>query len=291
MTDPEPLPPERFPDRLKREWLAATAFFRTAPERARRVRENAGDHALHHARRGADWVASWFSLWEGALDLAVVLLVIVACADALAPRADLPWKPITLNDPVGALTKVKLSQAIQATPTAPDQCRAFLQSQGIAFTPSPIPSDNPACVVPEAIALGPQARLSPAASPMACGLASAYLVWERQVVEPAARQYFAADLDHVNTVGIHQCRNIARTSKPSEHMQAKAMDVGGVTLSNGETITITKDWADPGPKGKFLHAIRDGACKTFSGGALSPDYNADHHDHLHLDVGGYGVCG
>ena len=68
------------------------------------------------------------------------------------------------------------------------------------------------------------------------------------------------------------------------------MDVGGVTLSNGMTMTVAKDWSDPGPKGAFLHAIRDGACKTFSGGALSPDYNADHHDHLHLDVGGYSLC-
>ena len=289
--DPRTDGPERFSDRLKREWTAASAFLSQAPDHARSVRENAGGHAMHHARRGAAWVASWFSLWEGALDLALMLLALVAFADAFAPRTDLPWKPLTLNDPVGALTRAKLTTATQATPAAPDQCRAFLQGQGVAFTATPIASDTPSCVVPEAITLGPEARLSPVASPMDCGLASAYLVWQRQVVEPAAREYFAADVERVNSLGVHQCRNIARTSKPSEHMQAKAIDVGSITLSNGETISVAKDWADPGPKGRFLHAIRDGACKTFSGGALSPDYNADHHDHLHLDVGGYGVCG
>ncbi|CAN5196716.1 hypothetical protein BH09PSE2_BH09PSE2_16500 [soil metagenome] len=283
--------------RLKREWAAAVAFFRTAPERGRLARVN----ARVHARAGADYVASWFSLWEGAVDLAVVMLAIVAFADAFSPRIDVPWKPLSFADPVGASTKAKLARAsgaaafsrpgAPADPAAAQQCQAFLTAEKIAFTAAPIASDNPACVVPDAIALGAQARLSPASSPMDCGLASAYLVWERQVAEPAARRFFAADVEHVNTVGVHQCRPIARTQKLSEHAQAKAMDVGSITLSNGTTVVVAKDWADPGPKGQFLHALRDGACKIFSGGALSPDYNADHHDHLHLDVGGYGVCG
>lgn len=282
---------EPFSARLRREWAAAAAFFRAWPERSRLARESAGRHVRRQARRGGEWVASWFSLYEATLDLAIVVLSLVAVATAFAPRADLPWVPLSLNDRVGPLTKAKLNRATRATPAAPEQCRAFLQGQGVAFTLSPILSDNPGCAVPDAVALGPEARLAPAAQPMDCGLASAYLVWQRQVVEPAARQYFGADLDRVQTLGVHQCRTIARTTKPSEHMQAKAMDVGGVVLSDGRTVTVAKDWADTGPKGQFLHAIRDGACKTFAGGALSPDYNADHHDHLHLDVGGYAICG
>ncbi len=279
--------------RLRREWAAAVVFVRTAPERGRLARSN----ARMHARAGASYVAGWFSLWEAVLDFAILLLVIVACADALAPRTDLAWKPLTLRDPVGPFTRQKLAR-VGGAPGAPrdralagDQCRAFLAREGITFTPTPIASDRVECAVPDAISLSAEARLSPAAAPMDCGLASAYLVWERQVVEPAARRFFAADVEQVNTIGIHQCRPIARTQRLSEHAQAKAMDVASFTLTNGQTVVVAKDWADPGAKGQFLHALRDGACKTFSGGALSPDYNADHHDHLHLDVGGYGVCG
>lgn len=292
---------ERFSARIQREWAAAVRFVREAPQRGRIARANVRHHAGRGVQAGGEYVASWFSFYEAIVDVAIVVLAIVAMADACAPRVDLPWKPLSLADPVGPLTKQKLAQVSRPAPfslpgspvgpAAPDQCLAFLTREKIGFAPSPIASDKPECAVPGAIALGAEALLSPASSPMDCGLASAYLVWERQVVEPAARRYFAADVAHVNTIGIHQCRTIARRTKLSEHAQAKAMDVGSVTLSNGVTAVVAKDWADPGPKGQFLHAIRDGACKTFSGGALSPDYNADHHDHLHLDVGGWSTCG
>jgi hypothetical protein len=35
--------------------------------------------------------------------------------------------------------------------------------------------------------------------------------------------------------------------------------------------------------------VRDGACLFFDG-VLSPDYNAAHRDHLHLDRGRYRYC-
>ena len=36
-------------------------------------------------------------------------------------------------------------------------------------------------------------------------------------------------------------------------------------------------------------ADRDDACRIF-GTTLSPDYNAVHHDHLHLEAGRPGLC-
>ena len=38
-----------------------------------------------------------------------------------------------------------------------------------------------------------------------------------------------------------------------------------------------------------LRRIRDDACRIF-GTTLSPDYNAVHHDHLHLEAGRPGLC-
>ena len=40
---------------------------------------------------------------------------------------------------------------------------------------------------------------------------------------------------------------------------------------------------------RFLRRIRDDACRIF-GTTLSPDYNAVHHDHLHLEAGRPGLC-
>jgi len=41
---------------------------------------------------------------------------------------------------------------------------------------------------------------------------------------------------------------------------------------------------------QFLRTVRGSACKRFTT-VLSPDYNAAHHDHLHVEVGSSRFCG
>ena len=69
----------------------------------------------------------------------------------------------------------------------------------------------------------------------------------------------------------------------SGHALANAVDIGGFALKDGRRVTIAADWSspDPGVRG-FLDTIHRSACKRF-GTVLSPDYNAAHHDHLHLE--------
>ena len=50
------------------------------------------------------------------------------------------------------------------------------------------------------------------------------------------------------------------------------------------------DWTGNDPESRFLHEVRDGACKLFAT-VLSPDYNAAHADHLHLDEAVRGQSG
>jgi hypothetical protein len=45
---------------------------------------------------------------------------------------------------------------------------------------------------------------------------------------------------------------------------------------------VLRDWSGGGDKAAFLRNVRDGACDVFAT-TLSPDYNAAHRDHLHLD--------
>jgi hypothetical protein len=52
---------------------------------------------------------------------------------------------------------------------------------------------------------------------------------------------------------------------------------------------VLKDYRDPGPRGVFLRRVHDAGCLVF-GHTLGPDFNADHKDHLHLDMGLWGPC-
>jgi hypothetical protein len=70
----------------------------------------------------------------------------------------------------------------------------------------------------------------------------------------------------------------------SEHATANAFDLAGFHLSNGRAISLKGDWKSGGPASAFLHDLRTRSCLLFNM-VLSPDYNADHADHFHLDQG------
>ena len=60
-------------------------------------------------------------------------------------------------------------------------------------------------------------------------------------------------------------------------------------MRGGKRITLKQDWQGSQPQAEFLREVRDGACDYFNV-VLSPDYNGDHHDHLHVDMGWYRTC-
>ncbi|WP_375292508.1 extensin family protein, partial [Sphingomonas melonis] len=76
----------------------------------------------------------------------------------------------------------------------------------------------------------------------------------------------------------------------SEHATADAVDIAGFRLADGRRITVVGDWTGSGDKAAFLREVRDGACRLFAT-TLSPDYNAAHRDHLHLDQADRGAMG
>jgi len=61
-------------------------------------------------------------------------------------------------------------------------------------------------------------------------------------------------------------------------------------LSDGRRISVVGDWQGDDAKARFLRQVRDGACDLFAT-TLSPDYNAAHRDHLHLDQAARGAMG
>ena len=172
----------------------------------------------------------------------------------------------------------------------PARCVAELQGARINYVPSADRVNAETCYLQNAGVIGPDmgtiARLAPAGPTATCELALALSVWRRQVVEPAAREMLGSDVVQIDHMGTYACRpvNNRAGARPSAHSRAAAFDFAGVRLRDGRRITILADWNDGGPEGAFLKRIRDEGCSVF-GTVLSPEYNAEHRDHLHLEPG------
>lgn len=127
---------------------------------------------------------------------------------------------------------------------------------------------------------------------MRCGLAAQFVGWLRADVAPAARA-LGSELVRVETFGSYACRNTVGTAGPlrlSGHAIANAVDVAAFVMRDGRRVSVLAGWnaADPAEQ-DFLRRIRRAACRRF-GTVLSPDYNAAHANHLHLEDDRAGFC-
>ena len=222
----------------------------------------------------------------GVFVVAIAGVLLIGGLNAYAPPQDLPWKPLTLNQPVGLATRWKLERTVEA----PAACHAFLAQNAIGFTPVADRTEG-FCVLAGAGQLDSAAARLAHPPVMSCSLAAAYTLWERQSVEPAAREILGSDLRQIDHFGAYACRTLYGEpgAAPSEHARGAAVDIAGFRLADGRHITVAADWNGAGPEAAFLHRVRQDACGVFHT-VLSPDYNAAHHDHLHLDVGAYRLC-
>ncbi|MEN2785602.1 extensin family protein [Sphingomonas qilianensis] len=204
---------------------------------------------------------------------------------------DLPWAPLDLSQPAGLFTGRKIA-ALGDDIAA---CGAQLNRAGVRHTVLPAVRDGQ-CGYANAVRLSPggarQVALAPTAVGLSCPVAAGLSLWEWDVVQPAARRYFGQRVASLDHYGSYSCRRIygRNTGDLSEHASANALDVAGFRLEDGTRITVLGDWKDTGDKGKFLRAVRTGACNVFAT-VLSPDYNAAHRDHLHLDQADRGTAG
>ncbi len=201
---------------------------------------------------------------------------------------DLPWTPLDLRAPIGAATHMKL--ALLAND--PAACQAALARSGIAFTPLPDRRDGPGCGYRDVVFLRRSTiAYSPQPLRLTCPMVAALAIWERQVVRPQARRLLGGDVARIDHYGSYSCRRLyGRDSGAwSEHATSNALDIAAFRLKDGRTIPVLGDWPDGGERGAFLRAARDGACRLF-GTTLSPDYNAAHANHFHLDMKAWAAC-
>ncbi|MBB5709803.1 extensin family protein [Sphingomonas xinjiangensis] len=225
--------------------------------------------------------------------LAVLLGMAFALYAVLRNRPqDLPWTRLDLGEPIGAFTGRKLA----ALAGRSGECRALLHAAGVRYTRLPAVRSSAQCGYDDAVRFqsgGAQAiDYSPARLGTSCPVAAGLAKWEWDIVQPAAQRLFGARVESIEHFGSYSCRRIYGRSSGdwSEHSRANAVDIAAFRLSDGSRISVVKDWKSGGDKAAFLHEVRTGGCKLFAT-VLSPDYNAAHHDHLHLDQASRGEMG
>lgn len=182
----------------------------------------------------------------------------------------------------------------------PADCYGWLDQNGVAYQLGP---EMPGVASPVTLTTpiaGIQHRYLDAEEPrasffMACELAAAMvraapLLTEREVVE-------AVD------IGVYNYRCIGDGTPPdcpngiSQHAYALAIDFAGFRTADGSTYSVEDDWViDPdgeetcgaateSDQDAWLHQL---ICAQKAAGiwniALTPNYNADHRNHFHVDL-------
>lgn len=208
------------------------------------------------------------------ITLLPLCIAVAACTNI--PQAEAPRRP------VGPSAEAR-------------QCHARLSTASATFTPLPDQYFGAGCSTINTVRLaairGDTSALGLSnLGPVSCPLADAFAAWARFGVDRAARQVLGSQLVRIETMGSYSCRNVAGTDRRSAHSSAEAIDIAAFVLADGRRISVLRNWsAGTAQEREFLRLVHSSACKRF-GTVLSPEYNAAHRDHLHVELGGGSFC-
>ena len=85
-----------------------------------------------------------------------------------------------------------------------------------------------------------------------CALAAALVLWQRDVVAPAAERHLGQAVSQVEMGGpVYSCRPVAgrRDGRMSEHARANAIDISGFVLADGTILAVRGGWRGTPLKG------------------------------------------
>lgn len=207
-----------------------------------------------------------------------------------------PSVPEEANTAPAAPSGEEAAPAASDRPAAPSPCRLAL-TEAIAIAPSIPPVKGPgACggddlVRLEAVVLPDKRRVAvkPAAI-LRCRMASAVAQWVREDVTRLAAG-LGTTVSELDNFDSFECRGRNRVAgaKLSEHGRANALDVRGVKLANGKSLSLTDRGAPRDAREKMMASV----CERFTT-VLGPGSDGYHEDHIHLDLAerrnGYRIC-
>ena len=227
------------------------------------------------------------SLWT----VFVLALLLNACQVLRQVLRQLPSTPLTMDAPIGWGTRSKLVALGSDKP----RCLALLDAAGVRHEVLP-PVRQGQCGYEDGVRLERGGALPVAFHPgglaVACPIAVALTIWQREIVQPAAQRHFGRTVTGIDHYGSFACRRIGgrSTGDFSQHASARAIDISGFRLAGGGRVTVRQDWNGEPARVAFLREVRDGGCRLFST-VLSPEYNPSHADHLHFDHANRGFGG
>ena len=196
-----------------------------------------------------------------------------------------------------ALTCAALLSACSSSVEKP-----YFKTEGVTPPPSNCPVDPSS--------YGKAEKVSDFTEPNGCGIQNAYRVyeisgvsfsqpalvrceiadtladWIANTVQPRAKSIFGQNVTSFKVAASYSCRprNNVRGAKLSEHGMGNAIDIAAFTLEDGTEINVLSDWySGPANNRAFLRAVRADACGPFHT-VLGPGSDAEHHDHIHLDL-------
>lgn len=216
--------------------------------------------------------AGLVSVWRGWLPL---------------PAAWNPWAPLQVREPPNLLTRFKLMR-LRADPQLCDQ---VLRDSGLRVARQQDSRPDADCPLRNVLRVqGGDIALS-SSFLASCPLAVAFALYQHHALQPAAQAVYGQRISRIEHLGSFACRNMYSRENGfrSQHATADALDISGFRLADGRHISVLKDWPGEGADARFLRLARDGACDAFNV-VLSPDYNAAHRNHFHLDVGPWWIC-
>ena len=151
------------------------------------------------------------------------------------------------------------------------QCLSELSERGIKFTSlGDVQEGN--CLIKNAVRVAslPETELSGALT-LNCRTASSFISWVDEI-----------EAKNIVHMGTYNCRKMRGSPLMSEHSFGTAIDIASI---NGSSVKL--HWKEKSDRGDYIRETARIACDYFSN-SITPDHNALHHDHLHLDSG-YGT--
>lgn len=247
----------------------------------------------------AGWVFAslrrWFHwLWQlGLLVVRAVPAGLVALPMVLqpgdVPSAWRPWTPLQLDDALNPVARMK----VRAMALDGKLCRAALAGTSARTRFLADTEDNPNCHIRNRVQMTGLSAARMTSVDTRCEMAARLYLWERHALQPLAQRFYGTGIVRIEHYSSYSCRKM-RTSRGtgsrwSQHATANAIDISGFVLEDGRRIPLVSHWDGPATDAAFLRAARDGLCEWFNM-VLSPDYNALHADHFHVDMGPFPGC-
>jgi len=179
------------------------------------------------------------------------------------------------------------------------ECQQALVDRGVAFVPTTHELDHPDghpeldCIVVDPVllyspVLGVDLRGGGGdTDPVFVACETALAIADTAEIATQMMPVGAHELIHYGT---YNCRVIAGTSSLSNHAEGRAIDIAGFVLDDGQELTVYADWEDGvdpmvTPEGQWLRGFADTLWDTMTWHIiLTPEYNADHDDHFHVDL-------